>query len=439
MKANSILLICILVQFNFSCNEQPVLENSRIAPKDLLHDFAIITRLIETSSPYPFYMTSRQRFESLKAGIKERLKDSLTKEEFFHLIYPLVESLKNPHYNIAPVMTHTDSLESRYFPFSVFIANDSLFINENLGNHADQDLHGKYVSSINGQKTSDILSRLHQGVIYSPTEIPYINYILESSFGKQLHTLLGIRGQFNIEIEGHMYTYDGVRINLLKKKEVRGAIYDSIIHANETQIGYLKIRDLNPNNAKEWDDKLPVFFRKLSLLKVRKLIIDMRDNFGGSSALTRKLINYIAADKYSFGDEVRYSKDAEIVYDSSPLGTPKNVPDKFTGECILLVNAGTFSSAHMFSCAFKYYKLGITAGEPGIEPFLISGELKEMELARTKCRFYYPTSNFVLPGFSEAGKAPVIPDMVIPGLLNDRINQKDRQLDSVVALVNLKW
>ncbi|WP_157986536.1 S41 family peptidase [Chitinophaga alhagiae] len=433
------LFICILSQFNFSCNTHTGPESSRIAPEDLLHDFAIITRLIESSSPYPFYMTERGGYDSLKASIKEWFKDSLTKEEFFYAVYPLVKSLKNPHYSIAPVMTHTDSLESRYFPFSVFIENDSLFIDENFGNEAGQDLHGKYVSSINGQKTYDILSQLHQGVSYAATEISYINYTLESSFGKQLHTLLGMSGQFNIEIEGHMHTYGGVRINLLKKKDVRSAIYDSIIHANEKQIGYLKIHNLNPNNAKEWDVKLPAFFRKLSLLKVRKLVIDMRDNFGGSSALTRKLMNYIAPDKYSLGDEARYSKDAEIAYEPSPLSTPKNVPDKFAGECILLVNAGTFSSAHMFFCGFKHYKMGVTAGEPGIERFLISGELKEMELERTKCKFYYPTSNFVLPGFSGTIKAPVMPDIVIPRLLHDRINQRDGQLDSIISLVDLKW
>ena len=431
-----ILAICIS-QFNFSCNTYSGSASSKIAPEDLLHDFAIVTRLIETGSPHPFYITGRRGYDALKAGIKERLKDSLTKEEFFRLVYPLVKSLKDPHYSIAPVMTDTDSLESRYFPFSVFIENDSIFIDENFGTQADQDLHGKYVSSINGERTYDILSRLHQGVVYSATEIPYINYTLELSFGKLLHTLLGMKGQFDIEIDGHMHTYDGVPVNLLKKR-IAGALYDSIIHVDEKQIGYLRIQDLNPGDAKEWDVKLSAFFQKLSLLKVRKLIIDMRDNFGGSSALTRKLINYITSNEYSLGEKVAHSEDAEIIYRPSPLSTPENIPDKFTGECILLVNAGTFSSAHMFFCGFKYYGMGITAGEPGIERYLISGELKKMELERTQCRFYYPTGNFVLPGFSETIKAPVIPDIVIPGSLNDRIHQKDGQLDSIVSLVGLR-
>ncbi|WP_341842587.1 S41 family peptidase [Chitinophaga caseinilytica] len=428
----------MLMLFNTSCVTDGGSPNGKIAPGDLQHDFATMTELVETSSPYPFYMTSRASYDDLKASIKDRLKDSMSSLEFFQIVYPLVKSLKNPHYNLAAAMAPADASIPVYFPFSVFITGDSIVIDEHLAAPADQSLRGKYVSAINGRKPGDILSQLRQGVEYSAAEIPYINYTMESSFGKLLHSLSGISGKFNIEVDGRSYAFDGVPLGLLKGKETQGSIHDSIIQAEQEQIGYLKIRDLNPGNAEEWDEKLPVFFRKLRQLKVRKLIIDMRDNYGGSTALTRKLIAYISSKEYSFGDEVSYSKDAEIIHDSAPPVAPKSVSDKFDGACILLVNAGTFSSAHMFFAAFKHYGMGITVGEPGIERYLISGELKEKELERTKCMFYYPTSNFMLPGFSETVNAPVIPDVVISGSMQDRIARKDNVLDSIVSPGHVK-
>lgn len=134
--------------------------------------------------------------------------------------------------------------------------------------------------------------------------------------------------------------------------------------------------------------------------KPEKLVIDLRDNRGGSSSILEPFVNEIKN---------------------------RSINDK--NKLFVIVGKSTFSSAILNALMLKNETKAIFVGEPtGGKPNHY-GEVREFKLPNTKMRVSFSTKYFEM---SKKDTPSFIPDKIIEPSINDFINNKDLVLDSIL-------
>lgn len=190
-----------------------------------------------------------------------------------------------------------------------------------------------------------------------------------------------------------------------------------------------------PERRDSLDNFLKKSFKKIKDDAVPYLIIDIRNNTGGSSVLAKDIFDYITDHRLKISWEEDYFDKGKLVRDTAfAWYIPKNMADKFNGKTILLTNTLTGSAAHMMAASFKYYHLGILVGQVSGELLFIPGQDRKQVLPHTNCVLSYATANFKLPGYHEGKKEYLIPDYEVYPDLQSAINNKDTMLNFAVKL-----
>lgn len=145
----------------------------------------------------------------------------------------------------------------------------------------------------------------------------------------------------------------------------------------------------------DWEGSLKEIFGELAGKKAGSLIVDLRSNTGGNSALGENLIEYLTAESVrDFSGYVRlspllkehYSGIYGRLFDLFPMGArvtnkqleaaigantfsktfalKKSPANKFQGRVFLLIGWVTYSAAETFAALIKDNSLGVLLGEP---------------------------------------------------------------------------
>lgn len=215
-----------------------------------------------------------------------------------------------------------------------------------------------------------------------------------------------------------------------------------------------------------WEDFLDDMFGELIHKKARALIIDLRRNSGGNSALGDNLLEYLERRPISkFGGCIRMSPlllqqygdrfgklaathrpgsrvsdkmmDAELKIDPlSELFKMKNKPKyKFGGDIVLLTDPGTYSAAETFAALVKDNHLGILIGEPTGNG--VNGPIDSL-------RFKLPESGLSInvsylfryrPDIAKRHLRQLRPDICVKQTVEDFLHGKDTVLEFVSRLV----
>jgi hypothetical protein len=188
-------------------------------------------------------------------------------------------------------------------------------------------------------------------------------------------------------------------------------------------------------------------FDGIAQTKPHGLVIDVRENGGGNSALNNDLWGYASGrpfkqfggsacrssarlkreygrDKYEsiYGREAWDAPDGQLVqFESGPdddLVQPERNPLRFEGPVVLLIGTGTFSSAMACAVAAKDYKLATLVGEETGEPVVSTGETYDTVAPVTGLRATFTTKVFFGPR-PRPDRQGVLPDVRVVRTIAD--------------------
>lgn len=437
------LYILLNIFFLISCksniqqNEKGILSLSQVK-----EDFKALTEHIKKEVPHPYYGCPQESYDSVKRIVAGELKDSMSISDVYRIFYPLVQILNDAHFSIHLSDNYKDPDGTLYFPFKVIINNNQLFIDKNLSSNTDIK-SGEEVISINDVPAKNIINKIRSGNIKTENEENFFERWNESVFSLRLNSLFGSRTSFSIQTKDQkIVDLPGVtEAKLAEPTKNNDSIYVfKIINDGTKNTGYIRIGSLI------WDDEhseqrnildsfLKTSFKRIKENSIQHLIIDIRNNLGGSSVLARNILDNITDSSYTLAWGEDDFKNGKIIreYDST-LHHPAKSDYKFVGQTILLTNVLTYSSAHMMAVGFKYYRLGKTVGQISSEPLFITGEVNKFSLPHSQCLIYYPISNFILPGFEENRKSYFVPDYQVYPNLKDQLSKKDTMLNFALKL-----
>jgi hypothetical protein len=223
-------------------------------------------------------------------------------------------------------------------------------------------------------------------------------------------------------------------------------------YINAKSFGFIQNKEI----TKSFEKELEAYFASLKEKGVANLIIDLRENGGGSSYPADAILQKIAKKPYqqTGGSTMRVSRQfGEFLdglpwafrmiakkglmkdYHKYPIGTnikeeskpslPKKVKNSFSGQVYVLIGPNTHSAAMMMANAVEDFNLGILVGESTKSiPRELSNALP-LKTPNAKIAFVVPASLFTRANGDENNFEPVKPDVIIKTTTEDIQQKRD--------------
>lgn len=443
------------------------------------------------------------KFDSLKSSINT----SLTPNEFYFKLAPVISQIREGHLRLrARTRKYTPKEEKSYEnktpligQFNYRIINDKLLITGS--NNKKFDIKpGSEVVKMNDENVADLISKYKKTINSDGYNTTFQKYNLNDLFFK-LYTLeKGLLDSINLEIKQAN--------NLQKITLVRGEKSKNEIKANEdlikiapdkrindyntasnsynrsmkfmatdSSIAYMKIKVFSSTAAAKFYKKS---FTEIKNGKAKYLILDIRNNLGGSLSEINTLYSYLAKDKFTLikKPEMNFKTAAlhrNYFYGRSPfmnilgsIGYPafmlanyaisskgndgkyyfqefsskptKVKSDAFKGEVFVLINGSSFSASSVLAAKLQDDQRATLVGEEtgGAHDGTVAGFYNTITLKNSQLKL--PIGLLLIQPNVKAQNLNrgVMPDVPLPPSYNQITDNKDVELDWILNFIKKK-
>lgn len=418
---NKIIIYAVLVLFLCS-----TAFGQKLSPAQQISDFDDLCSKLESVHPDLYLYQLKKEYENNKMKIKASMTDSIRISDFYFKIAPFIANIKDGHSMMLPPIT-SDFVsyvkkDGKTMPLrikaveNVFVVDYPIVMNSGF-------TEGDTIFSINGVDSKDILKKA-----YDLWGSEKDNGIKEAAVNTYLSLLFW-----------HMYRWDDSYVfmvkhgNTIEKKHLEGVPQSMAMKVRRERLSKNKpesfsckfssdytqatliIRNVyNEKALKEFCDSV---FKEINYRKIPEIIIDMRNNTGGSSQCVERLISYFPHPEYVLYSKSQikvstYSKaynkerhpeiysqicnipDGELfVVKESLIEDNRKEANLYRGKIIVLVNNKTYSGASSFAHVMN--KLGIASveGETGC-PTVYFGNFLPFTLPNSKIDYYITFAKF---------------------------------------------
>lgn len=210
-------------------------------------------------------------------------------------------------------------------------------------------------------------------------------------------------GITNDSVRGRILGEEGKKVKLkilrdgnMMDFEIRRAPVEveSVYYSKLNDIGYIKVTSFNSNTVEQFDDAL----RMLMFLKIKSLVVDLRDNSGGFMHAAQGILdNFFAEKKLLVYTEGANSKREEV-YSSGHNGVCAGYP------LVVLVNESSASASEITAGVIQDYDIGTVIGNVTFGKGLVQRmfNLSDGSSVRlTVSRYYLPSGRCVQRSYSD--------------------------------------
>ena len=442
------------------------------------------------------------KFDSLKAQIQQ----PMTPNAFYFRLAPVIASIGEGHLRLRAYPKKYSKAEEKelktknplFAQMEYKVLGDRLFVTQNKKNVADIK-PGTEILKINNENTADLIKKYNQ--LYSSDgknktfQKYFINltffsfYTLEKGYldsamltVKRDNAISEIKIRRTKKSEQEINN-DDEKVKLTEMQKVQDYKPESntfnrslkFLDADST-IAYIKIKSFSFSYAKKFYKSS---FDKIKHAKSCVLILDIRDNLGGSLSEINTLYSYLTDKEFSLikspemtsrtsgmsqnyfrgqgifssvlsaagypfflaGNYALSSKKGEHYYfrdfNSRPTKPQNNA---FTGSIYVLVNGGSFSASSIITAKLKFEKRALIIGEEtgGGNDGTVAGVNNTVTLPNS--RLTLPIGLFLIrPNITFENKSRgVMPDFYVDPDFDNLKTQDDKTLNWVVEDVKFR-
>ncbi|UBZ05494.1 hypothetical protein LDL76_08955 [Salegentibacter mishustinae] len=469
-----IFLLLISILFISYGNAQ-----NKIKPKKLNEDFDYLITELKLQHQGLYQYTGENNTDAKIDSIRETLKTSQTKLEFYEKLRYVIGLTNEGHTSIElPKWTMIKlGLSKSFLPLTVKLSDGNLIATQNYGKSIDDLDKGAKIISVNGRKLNEILKRLYPLIpsdgfnITSKQEwIGGLNFSLlyRLVYGKEKKYELQFQEFGNGEIQ--TLTIPAIRFTKFKTKNAKFKSIefdynDFKFEPINDSIAYLSIPSFGNDNL-DYEKFYQSNFKKIDSLDIKHLIIDIQANGGGTEGNENLLFSYLTnkvvqkykqvtmlpkpyqinknkqgyiEDKWTFKDTI--AKRGSFTLDSnyySDLGYES--PQKgliYKGELYVLTSGKTFSGGAEFASLIKMTDRGLFIGEEtgGAYEGNVSGYSEYVKLPNSKIEVKIPTVHFQVNVSPKIKGRGVKPDYNVPQTWEDYVNGKNTKKDFAIKTI----
>ena len=440
---------------------------SKLSNQVVKDDFDYLYQSLQQAHYDLFAFRSKEEYDSLFSYLKSGLKkDSLTLLETISFYQKLVSFANTGHCEIDfPAQSYIEYAHAggTLFPLELAFENERVFIRKNFSGNTKITV-GDELLTIDDKPINEIVQQLYPFV---SAEREYFKKAKMEfwSFPRLFFQLSGRKDNWNIQIKAkndeianlevsavsvmdYETNRNGEVVNPRKKVE----LYGDIAYLNAGQFG-----SEAEDGEKLYRKFIDSTFAVIKDNKIKKLIIDLRNNPGGHNAYSDYLISYFAHKPFkwysSFSIKTskilkehtlqqtdttdEYTKailrnsDGQVFNFDFPSYNPIEKSKRFKGKVYVLINRQTYSMAAVIAALIQDYKFGIIVGEEtGDVPTLYASQFS-YTLPETGIIVKVPKSYIIRVNGSEKLEG-VKPDIYIQDHLLD---DKDEILDKLLEIL----
>jgi len=439
----------------------------RLDSSVVLDDLKYLYKQLKKVHPDLFFSRNRtiadREYKQLREVIKE--ESSLTVREIYLKLAPFVAGFKDSHTSLTFYNEFNDYCKrgGKIIPIYAYFREGSILITETVNESGIPA--GSLLLSINGIPSQAVISDALNLISYERQS--YGLGWASKLFPIWTLALYGPANTYQIAYEtpdGTRMTANLLGVSLEDYNEGKGELYpryasDWNLKYVDENIALLTINTFSGSKRKEFGDFLKSAFREIKTNSTESLIVDIRDNGGGSTKLSDTLYSYLSEKPFRTFAEVmvrysdpvlrnspslnpfsriwqflrtRASGNETVVYEND-LVKPPDREFRFSGDLYVLIGRRTFSTAADFASLIKDFSVGTLVGEEtgGLASCFGDAYLTELPGSGLSLRISY--KYFLRPGGFDDGRG-VLPDVTVKDSPVSQALGEDQALQTAIKL-----
>lgn len=460
-----ILIACWLLLIGISGWSQQL-----FTPQELQADFTVIRQALEEAHPGLYRFQTKEQVDKQFASIEKMLKKGMSAYAFYKLVNPMITAIGDGHVKFHPAGKPDDPyafFDNGYLPLRLYFKEGNAFV---LGTYGAVEIlpAGTRIMRINGEDIAHITARLFRNIFADGTVQTAKYAALNSDFAGYYGMFTGPSAQFTIAYKEAAGKRGKVVLNAVNAREIRSATPPEppyTMSFPEKGIALLRIAVfMEEKGMPSFTHFLDSTFRLIREKQVHSLIIDLRNNEGGTDRLGQQLQAFIARapfryyDKltvagigpYSFAahatfpEEMEYLKqfvkkegDEYLFTYNEGLGVIHPAGHAFGGNVYILQNGRSFSVTAEFAAIAKDSRRAVFIGEEsgGAMQGNSSGGFAMIDLPNTHLGLDVPLLGYYMRLQHPFNTAKGVPaDHIITPSVQDILAHRDPALELALRL-----
>lgn len=446
-------------------------QNELLKKDSVLKDLKILYILLNEIHPGQFIHCSKATFDRSYDSLKNSINSDLTLTEHYCKMQSLVAKIKDSHTWTDHAMLRTSIQNLPLFPFAIYNSGNNYVISKS-GIPKYDSLVGSTITKINNKDINEIVTKALAYLSIEGENSSSLNNTLQ--YFPFYYYLIDTASSFNVQFtdknnELKQANLFGVPFNLFVKRtrKVVEPIEQKFLSKNIAvlTVNTFFIGDFNYENI-NYKKYIDHFFKQVRKYKITKLIIDVRNNGGGSPEISNYLFSYLYDKPYYYYDYVgRKCKNTDELrrYCTTPANffnvdttmtvfkenlycdkkglwwvkTQKPKKKNYSGNLIVLLNGACASTTGNFLTLLREYNVGRLIGECSHSSYYSNDASLMFKLPYSGLLVRIPTGQFKMrtSHFTYDPKG-ICPDIEITKQKEDFISGYDRQLAEAIKLLN---
>ncbi len=434
------------------------------------------TKELSIKHPGFYRYNSKDEFKKYIDSVKMTVKDSLTVLESFRKFKPIISKIHCLHTGVSLPKEYGNYLNQlpNIFPFQLYFDGSKAYVVKNFSS-MNSIAEGEEILSINGQSIEKIISQLLPLIPsdgYNTTMKYRALYLQFPSWYRLIdptENFTTVVSQNNIEVS---YQLKGQKFNdiiqdgFLREPQRSKQLEFKI----ENNIGILTIHTFSKSVIKKSRQEFKSFiietFAQIKEGNIQNLVVDLRDNTGGSDAYAAYFASYFFNKPFRYWDRIEVTeaiakeikgiflklfyrkpvqKDsmwlwqkARRVRDFDFYKEQKSAKNNYNGKTYILINGFCMSSCADVAAILSYNKKATFIGQEtgGGYQGNNSGMIPETKIPPFDFIISVPLQKYFnyVDSSKNIGRG-TMPDYTVNMTINDILKGEDKELQAAIKLI----
>ena len=453
-------LYFIIIIFSCSCvatKNKNYYFNQKYAATAIKEDMLLLKETLEANHPSLYWHTPKDSLNYFFDSTINSFHDSLTEIQAKNKIAVFVNKIKCGHTSVRfskQFLKLAEKYKYPQFPLSIKTWKDSLVI---LGRYNAEDSmlrRGTIITSINNKSSKEIIEQIFPHLHADGHGLNFKSQVLSNNFTAWYRNIFGIDSVYsfryldsNRQEKNVLIKYFNPKTDSSKKELVVAKISKrekllrsrSLFIDTSLNTAFIRLTSFSKGRLRKFFRQS---FKAIKKNNVQNVVIDLRENGGGSVEKSVLLSKYLAKANFKIGDTIaaksrnltnkKYIKNAWLYWFMMQFGAkkmedglyhnrrfethifePKTI-NHFDGKIYLIQGGYTFSAATMFiSSLFHQQNVTIVGEETGGGFYGNSAMLlPQIILPNTKLNVRLPLFKLVIDKNRPRGRG-IMPDIQI--------------------------
>ncbi len=490
-----VTLLCVLLPGNPVMGEEttkPKLEPfdpaKKFAIKELKEDFQLLRTALEEGHGALYRYTTKEEMDRQFEAALKKLTKPMTEREFYLFLAPVIANINCGHTGLRLSESYRKYLEESpiFLPFKLKFINGKAYMFRNYSQDPDMVMGGEVIS-INQQPVKTIIEKMLK-ISPSDAHIQASKYRrLESTilFGRMYNLVYGKTTKYSLDyrppgnkkvktirVPGktrqQILSLFAQRYPEAAKETQKPPIELEYKKAGDIDIAVLTIRTFGGGAYKQAGISYPEFlekaFNEFQEKNIQNLVIDLRNNGGGSDNYGKLLTAYFMDAPFTYYEslEVKQVKhsfwphtdvpDAEQMLAARTkkndhgtysavghpnLGTQQPLKPTFKRKVYILINGGSFSASGETTSVIHFHKKAVFVGEECGAGYYgnTSGFMPLLTLPKTKMQIRIPLVKYSMAVSGYDKFRGIIPEYQVGPTIDDVLNDRDTVMEYTLGLI----